>query len=163
MENLVRVDPGLFIWTIATFLVLVALLGKFAWGPLLKALEARQTAITQSLADADQARKELERLQAESTDIVRGARIEAESIISKSRSDGETVREEFRAKARAEADKIVSDARGQIEMEKRQALREIRSEVADLSITIASKLLERNISKEDNQRLVAETLRQLDS
>lgn len=164
MDNpLVQVDPGLFVWTIVTFLVLVAALTMFAWKPLLKALEARQDTIRQSLDDADQAKKELERLQSESAEIVRSARVEAETIVSRSRSDGEALREELRSKARNEADKILGEAKRQIDLEKTQALREIRNEVADLSIFLASKLLERNVSKEDNERLVAETLRQIET
>jgi len=163
MDNpLVQVDPGLFVWTIATFLVLVTLLAKFAWGPLLKALEARQETISKSLEDADRARQELERLQTESAEILRSARAEAEAIVSTSRSDADALREELRERARAEADSVLKEARHQIELEKTQALREIRSQVADLSITIASRLLSRNISKEDNEKLVRETLSQLE-
>jgi F-type H+-transporting ATPase subunit b len=163
MDNpLVQPDPGLFIWTIATFLVLVGLLARFAWKPLLKALDERQTSIRKSLEDALSARNELERLQSESAEIVRTARVEADAIISKSRSDGDVLREELRDKARSEADKILNEARRQIDMEKNQALREIRNEVADLSIAIASKLLERNVSSDDNQKLVRDTIRQLE-
>src|SRR5204862_3021591 len=78
MDNpLVQPDPGLFIWTILTFLVLLTLLAKFAWGPLLKALEERQNAIRKSLDDAQQARRELERIQQQSEKIIRDARGEA--------------------------------------------------------------------------------------
>ena len=88
MNNpLVQPDPGLFIWTIVTFLMLLALLMKFAWRPLLNALEQRQDAIRKSLDDAQQARQELERLQRESAQIIREARVEAESILSKTRAD----------------------------------------------------------------------------
>lgn len=163
MDNpLVQVDPGLFIWTIVTFLVLVALLTKFAWGPLLKALEARQETITRSLDDAEQAKIELQRLQDESAEILRSARADAEAIVSSSRSDADALREELRDKARVEAEAIIREAKHQIDLEKTQALREIRGQVADLSITIASKLLDRNISTEDNQRLVEDTLNQLE-
>ncbi len=80
MNNpLVQVDPGLFIWTIVTFLVLLTLLAKFAWGPLLQALDAREETIRKSLADAEKARQELERLNQESEAIIRQARVEAEA------------------------------------------------------------------------------------
>src|SRR3989442_10405107 len=101
MNNpLVQPDPGLFIWTIITFLFLLALLAKFAWKPLLQALESRQESIRKSLDDADRAKKELERLQQESTQIIQQARSTAESIIEKSRSDAEKVREDLKLKAR---------------------------------------------------------------
>src|SRR5207245_11376769 len=106
MDNpLVQPDPGLFIWTIVTFLVLLALLAKFAWRPLLQALETRQQAIRKSLDDAQQAKQELERLNAESAQIIARSRVEADAIISRSRSDGDRLREEIRQNARAEDDR----------------------------------------------------------
>ena len=118
MDNpLVQPDPGLFIWTILTFLVLLTLLAKFAWGPLLQALESRQEAIRKSLDDAQQAKQELERLQQESAQIIRQARVEAEAIIAQSRADAERLREEMKQKARAEADGIVKNAERQIQLE----------------------------------------------
>src|SRR5580700_2830240 len=94
MDNpLVQPDPGLFIWTILTFLVLLTLLAKFAWGPLLKALESRQELIRKSLDDVQEAKRELERLHQESSQILKQARLQAESIVSQSRSDAEKLRE----------------------------------------------------------------------
>src|SRR5262245_47025810 len=97
MDNpLVQTDPGLFIWTIVTFLVLLGLLAKFAWRPLLEALDTRQASIRKSLDDAQRAKQELERLNAESAQIIARARQEADSIITQSRADGERLREEIR-------------------------------------------------------------------
>src|SRR6266513_5245253 len=93
MDNpLVQPDPGLFIWTILTFLVLLGLLAKFAWRPLLQALERRQESIRQSLDDARQAKQELERLHQESAQIIRQARVEADGVITRSRADAERLR-----------------------------------------------------------------------
>jgi len=162
MNNpLVQLDPGLFIWTILTFLVLLAALTKFAWGPLMQALAAREETIRKSLADADKARQELERLNRESEAIIRQARVEAESIVSASRADAERLRGELREKARAEADGIVKNAGRQIQLETARALEQIRHEAADLSVAIASKLIQRNLTKEDNERLIEEAMRQL--
>jgi F-type H+-transporting ATPase subunit b len=164
MDNpLVQPDPGLFIWTIITFLVLMTILTKFAWGPLLKALDARQETIRKSLDDALQARKDLERLQQESAQIIREARVEAESIVSQSRADAARLREEMRQNARSEADTIVKSAEQQIQLETARALQQIRHEAVDLSVMIASKIIQRNISKEDNERLIDEALRQMDA
>ena len=163
MEQLVNFDPGLFIWTIFTFLVLVALLTKFGWKPLMQMLDTRQEAIRKSLDEAESAKKELEQLQQESSQIIRKARVEAESIISKSWSDAEKLREEMKQKARSEAEAILKESQRQIELETGRALRQIRSEVADLSIAIASKVIQRNVSKEDNDRLIQDTLKQMDS
>jgi F-type H+-transporting ATPase subunit b len=161
MNPLVQPDPGLFIWTILTFLVLLGLLAKFAWRPLLQALDSRQAAISKSLEDAQQAKLELERLQRESAQIIREARVEAESIVSKSRSDAERLKEEVKQTARAEAATIVQNAERQIELETQRALQQIRHEAVDLSVMIASKLIQRNLSKEDNEKLIDEALRQV--
>jgi F-type H+-transporting ATPase subunit b len=164
MDNpLVQPDPGLFIWTILTFLVLLTLLAKFAWGPLLQALESRQDSIRKSLDDAHKAKQELERLHQESAQIIRQARVEADGIITRSRGDAERLREEMRQKARGEADAIVKNAERQIQLETTRALQQIRTEAVDLSVMIASKIIQRNLSKEDNERLIDEALRQVQS
>ena len=163
MNNpLVQPDPGLFIWTILTFLVLLGLLAKFAWRPLLKALEARQEAIKKSLEDADRAKEELARMQQESAKIIEQARVEADSILSRTRSDADRLKEELKVRAKEEADTMIRNAEQQIQLQTRQALQQIRHEVGDIAVTIASKLLERNLTNEDNDRLIRETLRQLE-
>jgi F-type H+-transporting ATPase subunit b len=164
MDNpLVQPDPGLYIWTILTFLVLVGLLAKFAWRPLLDALESRQAQIRQSLEDARQARVELERLNAESAKILASARADAEAIVAQTRADADRFREELRQKARSEAAGIVQNAERQIEQETAKAIKQIRLEAVDLSVALASKLLQRNVTREDNERLIEETFRQLES
>ena len=162
MNNpLVQVDPGLFIWTILTFLVLLTLLAKFAWKPLLQALAVREETIRRSLADAEKARQELERLNQESESIIRQARVEAESIISSTRADAERLRGELREKARGEAEGLIKNAERQIQLETARAIEQIRHEAADLSVAIASKLIQKNITREDNERLIDDALRQL--
>jgi F-type H+-transporting ATPase subunit b len=163
MDNpLVQPDPGLFIWTILTFLVLVALLAKFAWRPLLQALESRQDSIRKSLDDAQKAKQDLERLHAESAEIIRQSRVEADAIVTRSRGDAERLREEMKQKARAEADAIVKNAERQIQLETGRAVQQIRREAVDLSVMIASKLIQRNLTKEDNERLIEEALKQVE-
>jgi F-type H+-transporting ATPase subunit b len=162
MNPLVQPDPGLFIWTIVTFLVLLALLAKFAWQPLLSALDRRQEVIRKSLDDADRARQELERLQQESAQIIRSARADAEAVIAKGREDAEKVRDQIKQQAKEESDAILRNAQQQIQLQTREALGRIRREVADLSVGIASKLLERNVSNADTNRLIDETLKQIE-
>jgi F-type H+-transporting ATPase subunit b len=163
MDNpLVQPDPGLFIWTIITFIVLMALLTKFAWGPLMRALESRQATIRKALDDAQQAKQELEQLHQQSAEIIKKARADAESIIVQSRSDGERVREDLKQKAKADADGLVRNAERQIQLETTRAVQQIRNEAVELSVMIASKLIQRNLSKEDNERLIEEALRQIE-
>ena len=164
MNNpLVQLDPGLYIWTIVVFLVLLALLGKFAWRPLLEALDARQESIRRSLDDAAKAKQELERLQVESQRILAEARAEADTIVARTREDAARLRDELRAKAQQESATIVKNAQKQIELETARALQQLRHEAVDLSVAIASKLLQRNVSKEDNERLIEDTFRQLEA
>ena len=163
MDNpLVQPDPGLFIWTILTFLVLLGLLAKFAWRPLLEALDSRQQGIRKALDDAQAAKQELERLEQESAQIIRKARADAEALITQSRADADRLREEIRQKAKAEAEGIIRNAERQIQLETGRALQQIRAEAVDLSVMIASKIIQRNISKEDNERLIADALKQVE-
>lgn len=162
MDNpLVQPDPGLFIWTIATFLVLLTLLRKFAWRPIMQALESRQEMIQKSLDDADQAKKELEQVQQESAKIVAEARAEADSIIANTRADSAKLKEDLREKARAEAQSILENAERQIQQERDRALAQIRHEAVDVSLLIASKLIKRNLSQADNEALIEDALKQL--
>jgi F-type H+-transporting ATPase subunit b len=164
MDNpLIQVDPGLFIWTILTFLVLLGLLGKFAWKPLLAALDSRHELIKKSLDDADKAKQELERLQQDSRKIISEARVEAQSIVAKSRAEAEKLKGEMRQKAKEEAGSIVRSAEKQIQVETEKAIAEIRGEVVDLSLLVASRLVKKNLSKEDNQSLIEESLKQIES
>jgi F-type H+-transporting ATPase subunit b len=163
MNPLVQPDPGLYIWTILTFLVLLAALYWLAWRPLLSALEQRQASIGQALDDARKAKQELERLHGESARILAEARAEADTILARTREDASRFRDELKQKAQAEAANVVKNAERQIELETARALQQIRAEAVDLSVTIASKILQRNVSREDNQRLIEETFRQIET
>ena len=162
MDNpLVQPDPGLYIWTIVTFLILLALLARVAWRPLLDALEKRQDAIRTSLDDARKAKEELARLQAESARILAEARTEAANIISSTRSDAARFADEMKQKARVEADALVKNAQREIDTQTHRAIETIRREAIDLSVAVASKILRRDISHADNERLVDDTIREM--
>jgi len=164
MDNpLVQPDPGLFLWTILTFLVLFGLLARFAWKPLLAMLEKREEIIRQSLDDAEKAKHELQRLQQESKEILSKARVEAQSILAKTRSEAEKLKGEIRQKAKAQADSILRDAEKQIQVETEKAMAMLKSDVVDLSLVVASKLIKRNLSKEDNHSLIEESLKQFEA
>jgi len=164
MDNpLVQPDPGLFLWTILTFLVLLVLLAKFAWKPLLALLDRREEMIRLSLDDAEKAKQELQRLQQESKEILSKARVEAQSILAKSRSEAEKLKGELRQEAKGQADSILRDAEKQIQVETEKAIAVIKNEVVDLSLLVASKLIKKNLSKEDNQSLIEESLKQVES
>jgi F-type H+-transporting ATPase subunit b len=159
MNNpLVQLDPGLFLWTILTFLVLLGVLAKFAWNPLLKMLRDREELIRSSLDDAEKARAELERLNSEGEDIVNKARSEAQTILSEGKAAASKLKDETLNAAKDQAKSILSDAEKQIRIEKDKAIEEIKSEVVDLSLSVATKLIKKNISREDNQALIDDSL-----
>jgi F-type H+-transporting ATPase subunit b len=163
MNPLVQPDPGLYIWTIVTFLALLWAFNKLAWTPLKATLQGREESIQKALDDARQARQELERLNAESARILAEARTQADTILSRTREDSNRFRDELRQKAQAEAQNIVKNAERQIELETARALQQIRAETVDLSLAVASKILQRNVSKADNERLIEETFKQIEA
>ena len=150
---LVQLDPGLFIWTILTFLILFFVLSKFAWRPLLEALESRENTIRSSLDDAEKAKQELESLNAETETIISEARSEAQSIRLEAKSAAEKVKADIIAQAGEDAK--------QIQVEKDRAINEIRQEVVDLTLTVAERVIRKNLSKEDNQDLIEDSLKTL--
>jgi F-type H+-transporting ATPase subunit b len=156
-------DVGNAIWTLVIFLLVVVVLGKFAWGPVLSLLQEREEFIHKSLADAKQDREDAEARLKEYTAKLQAARAEAAAMIDEARRDAQRLGEEMKQKARGEADYIVRDAQRQIQLQTRQALQQIRKEAAELSVMIASKIIQRNISKEDNERLIDDALKQIES
>ena len=163
MNPLVQPDPGLYIWTIVTFLLLLVAFVYLAWNPLKAMLQAREDSIRKSLDDARQAREELQRLRTESAKMLADARAEADTILSRTRDDANRFRDEMKEKAHAEAAGIVKNAEQRIEMETARALQQIRAEAVEFSVAIASKILQRNVSKADNERLIEETFQQIQS
>jgi F-type H+-transporting ATPase subunit b len=159
---LVQPDPGLFIWTIATFLVLLWALRRYAWAPLLAALEAREKTIASAVENAQLAKAELEKVQANSAHLLAEARREAADVMARARADADRFREDMRQKAADEAATLTRNAEQQIQREAAKAVEQIRQEAVDLSLAIASKLIKRNLSKADNEQLIQDTVRQLD-
>ena len=158
---LVQLDPGLFIWTILTFLILFFVLSKFAWRPLLEALESRENTIKSSLDDAEKAKQELESLNAETETIISEARSEAQSIRLEAKSAAEKVKADIIAQAGEDAKKLRDENEKQIQVEKDRAINEIRQEVVDLTLTVAERVIRKNLSKEENQDLIEDSLKTL--
>jgi F-type H+-transporting ATPase subunit b len=156
-------NVGNAVWTLVIFVLVVILLGKFAWGPVLGLLKQREEFIHKSLSDAKHDRDEAEARLKEYAVKLQSAQREAIGIIEDARRDAERLREELRERAKAEADTMIKNAERQVQLETSRALQQIRKEAVDLSVTIASKLLQRNISKDDNQKLIDEALSQMES
>ncbi|MBT4317468.1 MAG: F0F1 ATP synthase subunit B [Candidatus Marinimicrobia bacterium] len=163
MDSLVKLDPGLFIWTIITFLLLFFVLAKYAWKPLIKMLDDRETMIRSSLDDAEKAKLELERLNKESEAITAKARSEAQAILAESKTVAEKVKEDTIAKAKEQAIKISDDAQKQIQVEKDKAITDIKQEVVNLTLSVAEKLINKNLNDADNKSLIEESLKKVKS
>jgi F-type H+-transporting ATPase subunit b len=162
MNNpLVQLDPGLFVWTILTFLLLLFVLGKFAWKPLLKMLKEREELIRSSLKDAEKAKEELSQLNAEGEKIIKKARVEAQSILSDGKAASAKLKDEILNDAKEKAKAIATEAEKQIGVEKDKAIAEIKEEVVNISLAVAEKLIKKNLSPEDNQALIDRSLTQL--
>jgi len=162
MNNpLVQLDPGLFVWTILTFLILVFVLAKFAWKPLLKMLNDREELIRASLEDAEKAKEQLERLNEEGVAIINKARSEAQLILSEGKSAASKLKDETLEVAKDQAKHIISEAEKQINVERDKAISEIKEEVVNISLAVAEKLIKKNISPEDNKTLIDQSLAKL--
>ncbi|MBN2170529.1 MAG: F0F1 ATP synthase subunit B [Candidatus Krumholzibacteriota bacterium] len=159
--GLLTPDPGLIFWTVVTFLGLLWLLRKTAWGPILDGLERREETIRRSLADAERASEEARRTIAEQQAALAEARDEAQRIIERGTGAAKAAQEDILARARTEAGELVEAARREIRLETERVRDELRSEVVDLSLTVAGKLLERSLGDEDHRRLADEFLREV--
>jgi len=161
MNPLVQLDPGLFVWTIITFMVLFFVLAKFAWKPLIKMLQEREEMIRDSLDDAEKAKTELEHLNEESEAIMTKARAEAQTILANGKAAAEKVKEDTIAKAKEQAIKIIKKTEKQIQIEKDKAIADIKQEVVNLSLSVAKKLINKNLNDADNKSLIEETLKKV--
>ena len=158
MEKWLSFDPGLFMWTIVTFLIVLMLLKWKAWGPLMSVLDKRAEDIKNALSAADRAKEDAEKASQDYEKLVQKARIEGQQIITDSKAAGEKVKNDIESVARENAEKMIGKAKTQIEAESQKALQEIKSSVVDLSIEAAEKIIEKNLDSEDNRKLVEKTL-----
>ncbi len=154
---------GNALWTVGIFLIVLFVLGKFAWGPILSLLQEREKFIHDSLSQAKHDREQARAQLNEYTAQLQAARAEAAGLVADARRDSERLREDLKQQAKAEAATILKNAERQIELETGRAVQQIRQEAADISVMIASKLIGRNISREDNERLIEDALKELET
>ncbi len=159
--SLISVDPGLIFWKSLTFLLLLFLLYKFAWKPILQALQEREKSIDTSLRRAERALAEARQIQAENERIRREAEQEAQRILREAREEAERLRQEELQKTRAQIQQMQAQARAEIEREKQGALDELRAVVADLAIQAAEKILRESLDADRQRRLVDQFLESL--
>lgn len=157
--NLFGGDIWLSIFTLVIFVILLAILGKFAWGPILSGLQKREEHIRNTIEEAQNARQEAEKSLAEYKEQLAQARQEAQAIIEKGRTDAARLAEDLRVKAQAEAQSLRDRAQQDIGSAKNQALNEIYDQVAVLATEIAGKIIQKSLNPEDHRQLLDESLR----
>jgi len=156
--DLILPSSGLIIWQLIGFLALLFLLMKFAWKPILAALDEREKSIEDALKSAEIARNEMANLKAENEKILEEAKIERDQMLLKATETAKQIVEEAKEKALAEGAKMIENAKVAIETEKKAALEEVKVQVGVLSLNIAEKLLKRNFADEKAQQALVEEL-----
>jgi len=158
---MLEVHGGLLAWTVVTFLLLLVVLRKIAWKPILSALEARENEIRESLSAAEKARAEADKVSQDYEEMVKKARSEAQQIVAQGKAAGEKVKAAIEEDAQLNASNMIEKAKEQINAEKDQAVQEIKSIVVDLAIHSASKVIEKNLDSDDNRKLIKKTLTEI--
>jgi F-type H+-transporting ATPase subunit b len=158
---LLTLDPGLMVWTWGVFIVLLVILGKFGWKPIVKSLDEREQRIKKALEDADAARKALEDAMKEQNKIIGKAQEEAVTLMQRTREAAQTYEMELQNKAMHDAEAQIENARRVIESEKIKAVAELRKEAADIAIQAASKLIMANLDDEKNRNLVSKYINEV--
>ncbi len=158
---MLEINPGLIIWTIITFILLLVLLRTFAWKPLLSALEKREQHIRSSIEHAENATQEAEQLAAQNRKFMSDAEVKSQKLLKDSRELGEKLKSEIIAKANQQSKHIIEQAKLEIEREKEAALLKLRSEIADLSILVASKILGETLDSDKHRRVIDSYLEEL--
>jgi F-type H+-transporting ATPase subunit b len=159
---LIKVVPGLMIWTIICFLIVLFVLKKWAFGPIQQMIDERRERIRRALEEADEARAEARRLLEEHRKLIGQARSEAEEILSEARQVGRSMEQRVKEETEADRQRRLEETRRQIEAETRRALEQIRAEVAELTVVAAEKVTRKTLDEKDQRRLIDEAIGELD-
>jgi F-type H+-transporting ATPase subunit b len=152
------IDWKLLIAQIVNFLVLLFVLWKFAYGPVLAMLEKRQKKIEKGLKDADDAHKKLEESAEKQKEILKNARTEAKDIVEKAREQAEKAKSEIALEAKVQAEKIITVAKAEIEQEKQKTINEIKSEIGGLVVAATEKIVGEKMDSEKNRELIEKAI-----
>ncbi|TAF72531.1 MAG: F0F1 ATP synthase subunit B [Flavobacterium sp.] len=149
---------GLFIWQIVIFVGLILLLKKFAWKPILDAVNEREEGIKNALESAENAKKEMQDLQADNQRILQEARLERDSMLKEAREMKEKIVADAKIEAQAQGQKMIEQAKAAIESEKNAAMNELKLQVSTLSLNIAEKVLKDELSNKEAQTKLVEKM-----
>lgn len=159
MEKLLEeFSLGLFFWQTLLFVGLLLLLAKYAWKPILSAVEERENTIKNSLEAAEKAKADMEAVQADNKRILKEARAERDALLAEAKKTSTQIVNDAKEAAQAEADKIAAAAQEAIQQEKNAAINDIKAQVAELSVDIAQKVLQGELSDQKKQEQLVEKL-----
>lgn len=154
--DLITPDLGLVFWTGLTFIILMFILTKFIWKPIMAAVNKREDNIQEALDMAKKTKAEMEKLQTQNANLLKEARIERDEMIKEAKITSDAMIESAKSKSKVEADKIVENARVSIEAEKNAAVAELKNQVATIALEIAEKILRQELSTDEKQKQLAE-------
>ena len=159
MEKLIsEFSFGLFFWQLLIFIFLVLLLKKFAWKPILDAVNERESSIKDAMSEADKARNEMAAIQESNQKVLKEARAEREALLKDARNTGAEIVAQAKTDAKTEANKIISQAQEAIQNEKRAAVSELKNQVAQISLEIAEKVIDTELANKDKQAQLVDKL-----
>jgi len=156
--DLITPEFGLVFWTLITFFILLVILKKFAWKPILGAVSEREEGIKNALASAENARIEMENLQSDNERILKEARLEREVMLKEARELKNKIIDDAKEEAKRQSDKLVRQAQETILTEKKAAISDLRAEVAKVSISIAEKVIRGELSNADKQEKLVKSM-----
>ena len=159
---LIKVTPGLMIWTIISFLITLFVLKRYAFGPIQRMIDARRERIEQAIAEADHARDEARNLLEEHRKLIAQAKAESEEILAEARKVADAQRERVREETEEDRQRRLEETRRQIDQATAQALGQIRDEVGRLSLLAAEKITRKTLDEADQRRLIDEALSEID-
>src|SRR4051794_10530954 len=159
---LIKVTPGLMIWTIVCFLIALFVLKRYAFGPIQGAIDARRERIRSAVDEADRAREEARGLLEEHRKLVGRAKQEAEDILTEGRKTADSMRDRVREETEVDRQRRLEETKRQIEAETQRALEQIRAEVADLTLIATSKVTGKVLDRDDHRRLIEDAIGDLD-
>lgn len=159
--DLLKVSPGLVFWTAVTFILVLVVLWLFAWKPIIHGLDARNEKIQDDLDSSRKLREQAEALMADYKKHLDAAKDQALHIVDEGKKDAEAIRHRILGDAKKEAEEIHNRAVADITQAKTKAIKELEKEVVDLSVAIISKILSRDVSKDDHRNIILKELDQL--
>ena len=151
--TIIDVNPGVIFWTIVTFVILMFILKKVAWKPILTALDQRETLIRESLEKAENAKEEAEKILLKNQEMLSKADEESKKLVNKSRKYADGLKEQMLKESKEQAQKIVNDATLEIERQREAAFEELKSQVAEIAVQAAEKILRKNLNMETQKKI----------